>query len=219
MAVARTVLLAGATGLVGRELLDLLSRDDAFARVTAIVRRPLAPAPAAGRVAAPVVDFDQLERHADLFAVEQVFCALGTTAGAAGARAAFRRVDLEYPLRIAQLARERGARHYLLVSALGANPRSGIFYYQMKGEVEETIGALGFRSFTIARPSILLGERAEFRPGEQVAKALAFLVPSRFKPVHVRQVAAALVQAAREDAPGQRVLTNAELRAITVAAR
>lgn len=208
----RHVLLAGATGLVGREILRLLAEDDGVSRVTALVRRPLPESARHVKVVEAVVDFDALDRHRDLFAVDEVACALGTTIRQAGSQAAFRRVDHDYPLRIAQLARAAGARHLLLVSALGADPASRVFYNRVKGEVEQAVLALGYPRVTIARPSLLMGDRAEVRMGEVIASRFAFLVPGRWKPVHARQVARALVQAAREDRPGVRIMDNAELR-------
>lgn len=212
----RRVLLVGATGLVGREALALLAADSGVAQVTALVRRPLVLEEASDRFRAAIVDFDHLETAADVFKVDQIYCAIGTTIGRAGSNDAFRRVDLEYPKRIAELGKANGASHFLLVSALGADASSNTFYNRIKGELEATVGAMGFRSFTIARPSLLLGERAEFRPVEFVLGKLAFLVPGRWKPVHVRQVARALVHAGQVDAPGLRVIENNELRAFPV---
>ena len=208
----RRVLLAGATGLVGSQCLDLLLEDATVASVTALVRRPLAGAEVRARLRAEVVDFDALGARADLFAVDQVVCALGTTIGKAGSQAAFRRVDFDAPLQIARLALAGGARHFLLVSALGADARSRIFYNRVKGELEEAVLALGFRSVTFARPSLLLGDRGERRFGEEIGRRVEFLFPAKYRGVHAQQVAAALVKAARDDAPGSRVIENAELR-------
>lgn len=208
----RTVLLAGATGLVGRECLRQLSGDPEVAEVRALTRRPIPPADRLPRVTEVLVVFDHLDRTPSLPGVQQVICALGTTLRKAGSRDAFRRVDHDYPLRLAQLALGQGATHFLLVSAVGADPRSRVFYSQVKGELEAAILALGFRAVTIARPSLLLGERGEFRLGEEIARRLAFLTPGRYKPVAAWQVAEALVRAAREDRPGARIIENAELR-------
>jgi uncharacterized protein YbjT (DUF2867 family) len=210
--VSRRVLLAGATGLVGSHCLELLLDDPSVESVTALLRRPLPGAGVGARLRAEVVDFDHLDAHADLFAVDQVFSALGTTIGKAGSQAGFRRVDFDAPLAIARLARAHGARHFLLVSALGADPRSRIFYNRVKGELEEAVAALDFRSFTFARPSLLLGDRQDRRLGEEIGKRFELLFPAKFRGVHARQVAAALVRAACDDAPGRRVIENRELR-------
>ncbi len=207
----RMVLLAGGTGLVGREVLSLLLADSSVTEVIALVRRP--PDRTAGaRLRIAVTDFDRLDANPDLFRVDQVVCALGTTIKQAGSQAAFRRVDFEYPLRIAELSRACGARHFLLVSALGASSSSRVFYNRVKGELEDRIRTLGYRSFTMARPSMLVGEREQARLGEVVANKLSLFIPARWKPVHVRQVAAALVHAARVDDAGGRVIENPELR-------
>lgn len=210
----RRVLLAGATGLVGRECLARLADDDSISRVTALVRRQPRAAEAgtgAGRVRFEQADFGRLHDRPELFAVDQACCALGTTIARAGTRDAFRRVDFDYPLEIARLALAGGARHFLLVSALGASARSRVFYNRVKGELEEAIAALGFPAVTIVRPSLLLGERAEVRPLEALIKRLAWLAPGRYQPVHAADVAAALVQAAAEDRPGLRVIESVDI--------
>ena len=211
----RRVLLAGASGLVGGECLDQLLRDPSVAAVTAVVRRPFAKVTESSRLRVQVVDFDRLEDHSDAFAADQVVCALGTTIRQAGSQDAFRRVDFDLPMRIARLALSKGARHFLLVSALGADQRSRVFYNRVKGELEVALEDLAFRSLTIARPSLLLGDRTAPRLGEEVGRRLSFLLPGRYKGVQARQVAAALVHAAREDAPGRRVIENTELRAFS----
>ena len=207
---SRSVVVAGCTGLVGREILRQLAGDASVSRVTAIVRRPL-DRPLAPKVGEGVVDFERLGAAKAHVAGDQLFSALGTTIKTAGSEAAFRKVDFDYPLQLATMARGAGVRHFLLVSALGADPSSRIFYNRVKGELEAAVGTLGFRSLTIARPSLLLGERSERRRGEELAKHLAFMTPRRWKPVHASQVAAALVQAARDDRPGTRVLENGAL--------
>ena len=139
-------------------------------------------------------------------AADHIFCALGTTMRQAGSEAAFREVDFDYPLALARAALARGAGHFLLVRAVGASPPSRIFYNRVKGEVEAAIAALGFRSLTIARPSLLLGDRGEFRPKEQLGRLLGLFAPPRWKPVAAERVARALVNAAWLDLPGVRIL-------------
>jgi uncharacterized protein YbjT (DUF2867 family) len=208
----RVALVAGATGLVGRECVRLLSNDNVVTEVRAVVRRPLPPDSAGPRVRECRTDFDQLPYHPEWFEVDWVFCALGMTMRQAGSREAFRRVDYEYPLIIAKAALERGASHLLLVSALGANAHSAIFYFRIKGELEEAVRALGYRSVTIARPSILIGHRQNWRVGEELGKRMAWLMPPRWRPVHASQVASALVHAAHGSASGVQILKNALLR-------
>jgi uncharacterized protein YbjT (DUF2867 family) len=205
------VLLAGATGLVGREALDLFLEHPSTERVIAISRRPLARPPHP-KLDARIVEFELLNEQEDIFKVSHVVCALGTTMRQAGDRQSFRRVDYYYPLSLARLGLTGGARHFLLVSALGANPQSRIFYNRVKGEIEDALRKLSYGSLTILRPSLLMGERNEFRLAERVAQAFGRFVPSRFRPIAARDVAKGLVRAAHEDVPGVRVIESHELR-------
>ena len=204
-------MLLGATGLVGREILRLLCADPAVDRIVTPVRRSFT-APEDPRLQVEVVDFDALDSHADLFEVDQIFCALGTTIKAAGSQQAFRRVDLEYPLAAARLGVERGATHFLVVTAVGASATSRVFYNRVKGELEDALRTLPYRSVTIARPSLLLGDRDELRFGEEVGKRLGWITPGRYRPVAASAVALALVLAAREDRPGMRIIESEDIR-------
>jgi len=210
--VARTVLLAGATGLVGGEILRGLVRDDDVAEVRVLVRRPLDRACSAAKVHELLTDFRDLDAHPDWFHADQVLCALGTTIRQAGTQEAFRRVDFDYPASIAGHARAQGARHCLLVSAAGANARSRVFYSRVKGELEDTVLAMGYDAVTIARPSFLLGPRKESRIGELVMTRVARLLPESLKPVGASRVAGALVAAARANKPGIEIIDNRALR-------
>ncbi len=180
-----------------------------------MVRRPLPPEARRPRVTEVLTDFEQLETSQAFLQAKQVVCALGTTMRRAGSPEAFRRVDHDYPLALARLALAQGASHFLLVSAVGASASSRVLYNRIKGELESAILALRYPSVTIVRPSLLLGERAEFRLGEEVARRLSFLMPGRYQPVAAWQVAEALVRAARDDHPGVRIIENRELRQIT----
>ena len=213
-----TVTVFGASGLVGRECVRALLADPSFERVLAPGRRPLAagiaPAEHLARLEGHVVDFARLEEHPELFAVDRVICAIGTTMRRAGSREAFRRVDHDLTLEIARLALAQGVPHFLLVSAIGADPGSRVFYNRVKGEVERAVLALPFRSTTIVRPSLLLGARRELRPAELAAKVLGRVVPGRWRPVHARDVARVLLRTAREDRPGGRIIESEEIRAL-----
>ncbi len=162
--------VAGATGLVGQALVRQLAADGAWREVRALTRRDLPPGLAGPGVVPVQVDYSRLEPPPPWAAAEHVFCALGTTMRQAGSREAFRRVDFDYPVALARATLARGARHFLLVSAVGASPDSRFFYNRVKGEVEAAIAALGFRSVTIARPSLLLGDRGTFRLGRAGGK-------------------------------------------------
>jgi uncharacterized protein YbjT (DUF2867 family) len=206
----RTHLILGATGLVGRELLQLLLAEHDTARVVAIVRRPTGVRHA--KLDEHVFDLAEMDRHADLFAVDDIFCALGTTIKVAGSQDRFRVIDHDLPLLAAKLGRAHGARHYLLVSSLGADPHSRVFYSRVKGELEDDLRALAYPQLTIARPSLLVGERDEFRLGERLFARLGWLMPPRYKPIAARDVARALVVLSRDQTPGTRVVESRELR-------
>jgi uncharacterized protein YbjT (DUF2867 family) len=198
----RTALIAGATGLVGRHCLARLLDETAYGRVIALVRRPLPHTDA--KLEQQVVDFDRLGLEGTEFpAADDVFCCLGTTMKVAGSEAAFRQVDFAYVVSLASQALGRGAKQLLLVSSLGANAKSPIFYSRVKGETEAAIAALPFAGRQIFRPSILLGERAEIRTGERAGIALmrvvsfAMLGPLRkYRPIAAATVARAMVRVA-----------------------
>ena len=207
----RSTLVLGATGLVGREIVRLLCADPGVDRIVVITRRPFV-APDDPKLQMKVVDFEALDSVADAFNVDQIFCALGTTIKQAGSEPAFRRVDLEYPLTAAKLGVEHGARHFLLVSAVGASATSRVFYNRVKGELEDALRTLPYNSITIARPSLLLGDREEHRLGEELGKRLGWLAPGRYRPVAASAVALALVLAAREDRPGMQIIESEDIR-------
>jgi uncharacterized protein YbjT (DUF2867 family) len=206
-----SVLIIGATGLVGTECVREFAGSSEFQRVVVLARQKLPERIERLRVEAHIIDFERLEDAAERFRVSHIVCALGTTIKKAGTQERFRRVDRDYPLAAAHIGLRQSARHFLLVSALGANARSRIFYNRVKGDVEDAIRALPYRSITIVRPSLLLGERGEFRLGESIGKLFARITPRRYRPVHARQVAAALLRAAVEDRAGVRVIESREI--------
>lgn len=187
----RSALIAGATGLVGGFLLDRLLQEDLYREVKALVRRPLERQDR--KLSTAVVDFDQLADSTDAPRVDDVFCCLGTTIKKAGSKAAFRKVDQDYVAALAHLTRAAGARRFLLVSSIGADPAAGNFYLSVKGAAEEAVRACGFPELHVFRPAQLLGPRQEDRPGERLAIVAARLVTPfllggwrRFRPVQAR---------------------------------
>ena len=208
---SKSVAIVGATGLVGTECVRQFADSREFARVVVLARRALPGAVARPHVETHLVDFERLDEAAERLRVSHIVCALGTTIRKAGSQDRFRRVDHDYPLAVARLGLREGARHFLLVSAVGANARSRIFYNRVKGDVEGAIRALAYRSVTIVRPSLLLGDRGEFRLGEAIGKLFAVVTPRRYRPVHARAVAATLLRAAVEDQAGIRVIESREI--------
>ncbi len=212
----RTALLAGATGLVGGYVLDHLLRSDNYERVLTLTRRPLQRTHP--KHENRIVDFDRLEEHAPRIGADDVFCCLGTTMKQAGSREAFERVDLDYPTTLARLASAGGAKQFLLVSSMGADPRSLFFYSRVKGRTEERVSAFPFTSVFLFRPSLLLGERDERRPGEAAAeRILKGLAPvlrgplGRLKPIRAEAVARVMVRMADMGLPGVHVVESQEI--------
>lgn len=211
----RTVVVVGATGLVGGHLVRVLAADATVERVIAPVRRPVTEWAHEDRIEAPVVDFDALADSAPSFRCHQIFVCLGTTMKVAGSEEAFRRVDLDYVVESARLAAASGAQDALLVSSLGADPQSRVFYSRTKGEAEAAVTALPFASVHVLRPSVLVGKRAQTRPGERLAMVLGgFVAPlmvgpaRRYRPIDGLTVARAMAAIAEQPRPGAHVLES-----------
>ena len=209
--VSRTALLAGSTGLVGSHVLRVLLADRAWTRVVTFGRRPTPEQQE--KLEQRIVDFGALEALADLPRGDDVFCCLGTTIKRAGSQEEFRRVDFDYVVGFARAGLRAGATQLLLVSAIGADPFARVFYGRVKGEVEATVRALPYRGIQIFRPSLLLGERSEFRLGERVAMMLSSPVLTqglvgrwrRYRPIAAATVARAMAQIAKEAPRGPNV--------------
>jgi uncharacterized protein YbjT (DUF2867 family) len=212
-----SILVAGATGLVGGACIQRLLADPDFSRVVVLTRRPLPEklrsADASHKLEERLVDFDKLDEAAGLFTVDHVLCALGTTIAKAKTPEKFKLVDYGYALRLAELGLQHGARRFLVVSALGASAYSLNFYLRVKGQMEQAVVQLPFRGITIMRPSLLLGDRKETRLGEELAKRFSFLAPPAFKPVQADAVAAVMIDAAKADTPGTEIIESREIRA------
>jgi uncharacterized protein YbjT (DUF2867 family) len=212
---AAGVLLAGATGLIGRELTQLLLAHMPPVTLHALARS--LPDTADERMGWLRVDFAKLPV---LPAADEAVCCLGTTLKQAGSRAAFRAVDFDAVLAFAQAARQAGVSRFGVVSALGASPRSAGFYNRVKGEMEAAVAALGFDSLVIARPSLLAGDRAALgqprRSGEQLALRLTgpitALIPRSMRPIQARTVARGMWAALRQRQPGVRIVESGELQ-------
>ncbi|MBZ9784376.1 oxidoreductase [Pseudomonas sp. REP124] len=202
------VLLAGATGLTGEHLLDRLLNEPTITRVLAPSRRPLVKHPhLENPVGDPAMFLPQLSGRVDI-----AYCCLGTTIKQAGSQEAFRAVDLDMVVAFAKRAREMGARHLIVISALGADPKSSVFYNRVKGEMEQALRAQDWPQLTICRPSLLLGERTEPRLGEKVAGPLSRLIPGKYHGIEACQLARAMWRLALEEQDGVRIIESDELR-------
>jgi uncharacterized protein YbjT (DUF2867 family) len=210
----RTVILAGATGLVGREILAGLLADPSVAQVHSLGRK--AAAVQHSKLTSHIVDFAAFPA---LPAADEVYLALGTTIKVAGSQAAFRAVDFDANLAVAKAALAAGAKHLGLVSAMGADAGSSVFYSRVKGELENTLAQMPFTGQVFARPSLLVGNREALgqpsRRGEEwgfvLGKALGFLIPANYKPIEAAAVARALLKAVPV-VEGRRVLMSGEMR-------
>lgn len=206
------VLLLGATGLVGGEILKLCLREPAISRVVVLARRTLPSTLGSAKLSRHVVDLERLDEVEDSFDVDSIVCALGTTIKQAGSKERFRAVDHDIPLAAAKIGRARGAQQFVLVSSLGANPKSAIFYNRVKGELEQALKGLGFESLVVLRPSILLGARSEFRLGEAIAKLFARLIPGKMRGIEAADVARAAVLAVQERPAGVLTVESPQIR-------
>lgn len=202
------ILLAGATGLTGEHLLDRLLSEPTINRVLAPSRRPLAEHP---HLENPVGELAQLLPQLS-GQVDAAFCCLGSTIKQAGSQEAFRAIDHDLVLAFARRARELGARHLLVISALGADAKSSVFYNRVKGEMEAALLAMDWPQLTIARPSLLLGPRQEFRLGERLAAPLMRWIPGKYRGIEVAALARALWRLALEESDGVRIVESDELR-------
>jgi uncharacterized protein YbjT (DUF2867 family) len=213
----RSALLAGATGLVGRALLSLLLESPRYASVHALLRRNVPQWPVHPKLQVRVVDFARLPA---LPRVDDVYIALGTTIKVAGSQEAFRRVDFHAVIDTARAARQAGARRLIVVSALGADAASRVFYNRVKGETERAVATLGYESVVIVRPSLLLGDRAALgqpeRPGEvwadRLLRPVLGWVPGSVRPIAAGDVARAMLRAALEGPPGVTVLSSGQMQ-------
>lgn len=211
---ALTLLVAGASGLVGREVLQGLLADDSVAAIHTLGRRELPLRHP--KLTQHIVDFRDLPA---LPRVDETFIALGTTIKVAGSQEAFRAVDFDAVVAVAKAAKAAGAIRLGVVSAMGASARSSVFYNRVKGEMENALSSLGFDTLVFARPSLLIGDRAALgqpvrggeEMGEKVARWLGPLIPANYRPISVRAVARALVHAVRET-KGRRVILSGELQ-------
>jgi uncharacterized protein YbjT (DUF2867 family) len=219
--VPRTALLVGASGLVGGRLLHVLLDDPAYERVMALVRRGLPVRHK--KLVQREIAFDLLADLGNVPRAHVVFCCLGTTMKKAGSRAAFSRVDLDYVRELARLASAAGAAQFLLVSALGADPRSRVFYNRVKGEAEEAVKQTRFDGIHIFRPSLLVGNRPVPRPAERIVVGVArILAPilvgalRKYRPIAAETVARAMVSVAHEARKGVHVYPSDRIQTLGV---
>lgn len=212
----KKAILAGASGLVGGELLSILLAGDEYEKVIVLGRRSL-------NIEHPklqefIIEFDRMDDYQEFFHVDEVFCCLGTTIKKAGSKEAFKKVDVDYVLSLAKTAREMNVKKFLLVSSIGADSRSKIFYSRMKGLAEEGLKEIGFDYLHIFQPSLLLGERNEVRSGEHAAmiisKRISFIFRGslkKYKPIEANVVAKVMYNCAQIKETGTHIHLSDEI--------
>lgn len=210
----RTALILGASGLTGQVLAQLLLADDLYSLVTIYVRKQIAISHP--RLQQQIMNYERLDTAVQ---ADDVFCCLGTTIKKAGTQLAFRQVDLVYPQRVAELQRAAGSSRFLLISAVGANEQSSIFYSRIKGEVEKAILVLGYPCTCIFRPSLIMGERSERRAGEKIAMLLAKIIGplligplKKYQPVSALSIAKAMQHTAHQFEDGIHFISSDEIK-------
>lgn len=219
MIIRKTALLVGASGLIGSHCLEFLLADTSYREVRVLVRRPLDIEHP--KLVQYQVNFESLGDYKDVIGADDVYCCLGTTIKKAGSKTAFARVDLGYTAEIAGLAFNNGATLFLLVSAMGADPGSRIFYNRIKGEVEESIARCGYDSVLIFRPSLLLGERKERRFGEELGQMLSRWLPfafsgfmKKYRPIAGKVVAYVMVEIAGNQWQGEHIFESEKIESL-----
>lgn len=209
----RKALIVGATGLIGGSCLQALCDNPNYSEVTAVVRKPILKTHR--KLEVITCTFDNLQNELSNIQAHDVFCCLGTTIKKAGSQEAFRVIDCFLVVKVAELMRKQGAEQFLVISAMGADSKSKVFYNRTKGEMEDSLKGIGYPYLRIIRPSLLLGKRDEFRFGEKIGVLLTpvlkpFLIGSlkKYSPVEAESVAHFMVKVAtatEEPIPGVHV--------------
>ena len=199
----RKALIVGASGLIGGFCLQALLNDPAYSEVIALARKPLLTTHR--KLNTVITNFSNLENDLSNIQVDDVFCCLGTTIKKAGSQEAFKQVDFSLVLTVAEIMRQQGAEQFLVISSMGADPNSKVFYSRVKGEMEQALQNLDYPCLRIIRPSLLLGKREEFRFGERIGVMLAPILKPlmigslrKYRPVEAESVAEFMVKVAHE---------------------
>jgi uncharacterized protein YbjT (DUF2867 family) len=207
----KTAIIAGATGLTGQELTRLLIEDTRYSKLILLLRKQAEITHE--KIEQVIFNFEQ--PNPSFPAADEIFCCLGTTIKNAGSKNAFYKVDHDFVSSIAIAGRKCGAKRFALISAMGANKNSAVFYNKVKGLAEETVAGTGYESCFIFRPSLLLGHRKEFRLGEKMANffmtSFSFIIPKKYKPVEAKQVAKAMLVAMNSGKTGVQIFESDEI--------
>lgn len=215
----KKALIAGSTGLVGKSLIELLEKEDAYDEIHVLVRREVSSF--SEKIHQHVVNFDQLDQFSLNTDIQDIYCCLGTTMKKAGSKEAFRKVDHDYVVNTARLGLRLNGQQFLVVSAIGADKDSSIFYNRVKGEMEEAIAQIGYPTVHIFQPSMLDGDRGEFRFGEWLGSVFMKITAplwvgklKNYKIIHADKVALSMLKAAKENRKGVTIHASGEMNAV-----
>ena len=205
----KSALILGASGLVGSEVLSLSLESDLYNKIVIVVRSPLTIKH--NKLVEKIIDFD-MPKWEEIFPVDHVYCCLGTTIKKAGSKTNFIKVDHDYPLAFAAAAKKWESSIFSIITAAGVSPESKIFYNNVKGQLEKKLKSLELFSTLIFRPSLLLGERKEFRLGEKIgsgiAKVTSWMTPKTYRAIHCKAVAKAMLAESFADKTGFNIISN-----------
>lgn len=215
----KTALVIGSTGLIGSQLVDLLLASEHYEKVLIFVKRDSGKSHL--KLEQHIINFDAPETYQHLVKGDDLFCTIGTTIKKAGSQSAFRKVDYEYPIAFSKIAKTNNIKQFLIVSSLGANKDSNNFYLKTKGEMEAELAKANFETTVIVRPSLLLGQRSEFRLGEKIgtffSKGFSFLLfgkLKKYRPIESSTVAKAMHLLAQSTKKGYMIYESDELQNI-----
>ena len=215
----KKALIIGSTGLIGSDLLNLLLDNDDYIKVITFVKRDTGLKHP--KLTQHIIDFDQSETYKELVVGDDFFCTIGTTINKAGSREAFRKVDFEYPKQFAAYALQNKVKQFLIVSSLGADANSGTFYLKTKGEIQDFLKKCDFGMVAVFQPSLLLGNRTEFRLGEKIGaffmKTLSFLFLGnlkKYKAIEGKTVAKAMLITAQKNYKGFHIIESDSIQEI-----
>lgn len=213
---AKTALVAGASGLVGSFCVQILEQDPDYENIIVPTRRPLG---LSGKATEVNLNFDNLHEYEQQLKADDYFCCLGTTIAKAGSKANFRKVDYEYVVKFGEIAQKVAANSFSMVSAIGADANSMVFYSKTKGKAEKALQEIGLSKLLIFQPSIIDGNRNEYRRGEHLwLKFMHFLgklAPQNYRPIHAAQIAQAMVSKTKHSKEKFEIVGNAAMLQMT----
>jgi uncharacterized protein YbjT (DUF2867 family) len=215
----KTALVIGSTGLIGSQLLELLLESEEYAKVITFVKRDSGIQHP--KLKQHIINFDKPEDFQNFVVGDDFFCTIGTTIKKAGSQDAFRKVDFEYPKVFATIALQNNLKQFLIISSLGADAHSGNFYLKTKGEIQDFLKNCNFESVSVLQPSLLLGNRTEFRLGEKIGaffmKLFSFTLIGnleKYKPIQSEDVAKAMFTLAQKNDKGIHIFESDTIQEI-----